>query len=58
MKNKYQIEVKECCASCQHKEVLKNGSRVCTKMELLVRATNKCRFWQMSEGLKKAGKGY
>ena len=55
MKNRYGIEVKECCASCQHKENQKDGSRVCAKMQLLVEAKNCCRLWEMSEGLENAG---
>ena len=53
--NAYHIKVKVCCASCQHKEVLKDGSRICNKMKLIVEAANVCQQWQMSDGLKNAG---
>ena len=56
MKNQYQIEIKECCASCKHKVCLSNGTRVCQKMGLKVDRKYKCRKWEMSDGLKNAGK--
>ena len=55
MKNQYHIEIKECCASCQHREVLNDGTRLCKKVGLIVEQKFKCRQWQMSDGLKKAG---
>ena len=56
MKNNYRIEVKECCASCAHRDVMNDGTRVCRKMQLKVRQKFRCKLWQMSEGLKNAGK--
>ena len=53
--NAYHVEVKVCCASCQHKEVLKDGTRMCNKMTLIVEAASECQQWQMSDGLKNAG---
>ena len=53
--NGYHIRVKKICASCKHKEVLNDGTRVCQKMELLVDQTFVCSKWQMSDGLKKVG---
>ena len=55
MKNQYHIKIKECCASCQHREVLNDGTRLCKKVGLIVEQKFKCRQWQMSDGLKKAG---
>ena len=55
MKNQYHIEIKKCCASCQHREVLNDGTRLCKKVGLIVEQKFKCRQWQMSDGLKKAG---
>ena len=55
MKNQYHIEIKEGCASCQHREVLDDGTRLCKKVGLIVEQKFKCRQWQMSDGLKKAG---
>ena len=53
--NAYHIRVKKICASCQHKDVENNGTRVCTKMQLKVPQDMVCQQWQMSDGLKKAG---
>ena len=53
--NAYHIRVNKICAACQHKEILKDGSRVCTKMQLMVAARHNCREWTMSDGLKNAG---
>ena len=55
MKNQYHIEIKKCCASCQHREVQNDGTRLCKKVGLIVEQKFKCRQWQMSDGLKKAG---
>ena len=35
MKNQYHIEIKKCCASCQHREVQDDGSRLCRKAGLV-----------------------
>ena len=53
--NAYHIRVKKICASCQHKDVENNGTRVCTKMLLKVPQDMVCQQWQMSDGLKKVG---
>ena len=53
--NAYHIKVKVCCASCQHKDVKNDGTRICSKMQLKVPQDLVCQQWQMSDGLKKAG---
>lgn len=53
--NGYHIRVKKICASCKHKEVNNDGTRVCQEMGLLVEQTFVCPKWQMSDGLKNAG---
>ena len=53
--NVHHIEVKVCCASCQHKEVENDGSRVCQEMELKVTQGFVCPKWQMSDGVENAG---
>ena len=53
--NAYGITVKKMCASCQFKEVLNDGERVCKKMQLKVRQQFVCRHWKMCDGLKNAG---
>lgn len=55
MKNRYHIEIKECCASCKHREVQDDGTRVCQKMGLIVEQQFKCHQWEMADGLKIAG---
>ena len=49
------ISVKRCCASCQHRCIENDGSRICELVQLTVEQTFKCEQWQMSDGLKKAG---
>ena len=53
--NAYHIKVNKMCASCQHKEVLRDGSRICQKVGLKVEQTFVCRHWEMNDGLKNAG---
>ena len=53
--NGYHIRVNKMCASCQHKEVLRDGTRVCQKMTLKVEQRYLCRQWEMSDALKNAG---
>lgn len=56
VKNEFHIKVKKCCASCALKEILNDGTRVCSQMQLKVDPAFKCKKWDMSEGLRKAGK--
>ena len=53
--NMYRVRIKKWCASCKYKEVLNDGTRVCSKMQLKVPQDLVCQNWQMSDGLKKAG---
>ena len=53
--NMYRVRIKKWCASCKHKEVLNDGTRVCKKMQLKVPKDLVCQKWQMSDGLKNAG---
>ena len=53
--NAYGITVKKMCASCDMKDVLNDGERVCKRMELKVRQQFCCCNWQMSDSLKNAG---
>jgi hypothetical protein len=55
--NDFGIKVKRCCASCQHKFVDNDGIRFCTEESRNVSQKNKCKKWQLSDGLKMAGKG-
>lgn len=53
--NAYHIKVKRICASCQHKESMGDGTRVCQKMGLVVEQKFVCPKWQISDSLKNAG---
>jgi len=56
MKNAYGIEVKRCCASCEHKDATRlMNSRWCKKHERKVKADGVCSLWAMSRGLCRAG---
>ena len=57
VRNSYDVKVKRCCASCQHKCIEKDGTRFCAQMLIKVEQKFKCKQWQMSDGLKNAGKG-
>ena len=54
--NAYHIKVNKMCGSCKHKECMSDGSRVCQKMGLKVEQRYLCRQWEMSDGLKNAGR--
>jgi len=56
VRNAYGIKVKRCCASCQHKCIETDGTRICAEMMIVVGQKFKCKQWQMSDGLKHAGK--
>ena len=57
VRNSYDVKVKRCCASCQHKCIETDGTRVCAMMMIKVEQRFKCKQWRMSDGLKNAGKG-
>lgn len=54
--NDFGIKVKRCCASCQHKCIDNEGIRFCAVESKNVSQKYKCKKWQMSDGLKMAGK--
>ena len=58
MKNRNRIEIKECCASCQHKEILPDGTRVCKLMEMIMESGFRCNQWGLEEHLQHAGEGW
>ena len=55
MKNRYHIEIKACCASCQHREIQNDGTRICSMVGLIVEQKFKSQHWEMADGLKAAG---
>ena len=54
--NQYHVRVRKWCASCEHKEIENDGTRVCQKMQLKVPQDFICPMWQMSQGLQNVGK--
>ena len=57
VRNAHGVKVKRCCASCQHKCIEADGTRVCALKMMMVEQKFKCKQWQMSDGMKNAGKG-
>ena len=55
VRNTHGIKVKRCCASCQHKCIEIDGTRVCELMQLVVEQKFRCKRWLMSDGLKNTG---
>ncbi len=55
VRNAQGCKVKRCCASCQHKCIDINGNRICAETMENVDPRYRCKNWQMSDGLKKAG---
>ncbi len=56
VRNDRGVKVKKCCASCEYKDIDKDGNRVCRLMQILRNAKDKCPNWEMSQGLRNAGK--
>ncbi len=51
------IKIKKCCASCIFKDYLIDGTRICLLHgEQPVESRDRCRHWQMSDGMKNAGR--
>ena len=56
MKNQHGIEVKECCASCRHKDLTRLiSSRFCLQHQKKVKPRECCEQWEMSEQMQAAG---
>ena len=53
--NNYHVAVRRWCSSCQHKEILNDGTRICQLTNMNVPQSKVCPQWQMSDGLKNAG---
>ena len=58
VRNDQRVRVKKCCASCMHREIQADGSRVCSLMEIIRGAKDCCPNWEMTLGLRHAGKPY
>lgn len=46
-----QVTIKRCCASCQQREVEKDGTRICTLMQIVVKHQFVCSRWQANKQL-------
>ena len=57
-RNRWGIEVRICCASCQYKDYdRKTGERLCTLTQQQVESQELCDEWHLSQGLAMAGVG-
>lgn len=57
IKNKYQIDIVQCCASCAHNIGMDTEkTRICDAGEGIVKPSSYCKGWAMRKGLDKAGK--
>ena len=52
--NDHYVRVKKWCASCEHREVDEEGTRICKLMQLRVKGDFVCPRWQLSSGLQNA----
>ena len=57
VRNAHGCKIRKCCASCQHKCIESDGTRFCAQMLIKVEQKFKCKQWQMSDGMRNAGKG-
>ena len=56
MRNQYGVEIRECCASCRHKDLTKLATaRFCQLHQKSVKSREWCEQWMMSEQLEAAG---
>lgn len=46
--NRNGVKIRRCCASCRHREIKDDGTRLCAKMFLLVKPLFCCSQWAMS----------
>lgn len=58
VKNRFNIEIVMCCASCKHNGGAKSDTtRQCKISKLVVKPSHLCSSWTMREALNNAGKG-
>ena len=57
VRNAHGNKVKKFCGSCQYKCIESDATRICAAMMIKVEQRFRCKKWQMSDGLKNAGKG-
>ena len=56
MRIQHGIEIKKCCASCQHKKNGNDGGRICSLMQIVVGQQFTCPKWAVADGLMNAGR--
>lgn len=57
-RNRWGIDVRICCASCQYKAYdRKTGERLCSLTQQPVESRHLCEEWHLSQGLAMAGVG-
>ncbi len=56
MRNRYGVEVRLACCSCQHRTITNDG-RMCRQAKTLVESSHYCGHWQMHPKLQNAGEG-
>lgn len=58
MRNSHGVEIRECCASCKHKDLTRLiSSRFCLQHHKKVKPRGYCKEWAMSEQMEAAGSG-
>lgn len=58
MRNSHGVEIRECCASCKHKDLTRLiSSRFCLQHHKKVKPRGHCKEWAMSEQMEAAGSG-
>ena len=56
MRNQHGIEIRECCASCKHKDQMRLVlARYCSLHRKKVKPRGHCKQWEMSEQMQAAG---
>ena len=56
MRNEHGIEIRECCASCKHKDLTRLlSARFCSLHQKKVKPRECCKQWEMSEQMQAAG---
>ena len=56
MRNQHGVEIKECCASCKHKDLTRLlSARFCSLHQKKVKPRECCKQWEMSEQMQAAG---
>ena len=57
MRNRNGIEVRECCASCKFRHIESARGRFCSEHRVAVKKNDRCKSWEISEGIQHAGDG-